>query len=92
MPGVRRRPEHPNAGRTEGRILIRDTWNTEILDELKPEPRDIMVHKHGYSAFHETELDAVLKGLGVKWLIVTGCTTTVCVEIGIREAHSRDYA
>lgn len=73
------------------RILIRDTWNTDIVEELKPEPGDIQVYKHGYSGFHETELDAVLKGLGVKYLIVTGCTTSVCVESTVRDAHSRDY-
>jgi ureidoacrylate peracid hydrolase len=76
----------------KGRIAIRDTWNTDIVDELKPEPADIVVYKHHYSAFHETELDAVLRGLGVKYLIVTGCTTSVCVESTIRDAHSRDYA
>lgn len=73
------------------RVLIRDTWNTEIVEELKPGPGDIQVYKHGYSGFHETELDAVLKGLGVKYLIVTGGTTSVCVESTIRDAHSRDY-
>jgi ureidoacrylate peracid hydrolase len=73
------------------RVLVRDTWNTDIVEELRPEPGDIEVYKHGYSGFHETELDAVLKGLGVKYLIVTGCTTSVCVESTIRDAHSRDY-
>ena len=33
------------------RILIRDTWNTAILDELAPEPGDIIVSKHRYSGF-----------------------------------------
>ena len=75
-----------------GRIGIRDTWTTDIIEELKPEPADIVVYKHLYSAFHETELDAVLRGRGIKYLIVTGCTTSVCVESTIRDAHSRDYA
>ncbi len=75
-----------------GRIGILDTWNTDIVEELEPKPGDIVVHKHHYSAFHETELDAVLRGLGVKYLLVTGCTTSVCVESTIRDAHSRDYA
>jgi ureidoacrylate peracid hydrolase len=73
------------------KVLIRDTWNTDVIDELQPEPGDIEVYKHGYSAFHETELDAVLKRLSAKYLIVTGCTTSVCVESTIRDAHSRDY-
>jgi ureidoacrylate peracid hydrolase len=75
----------------EGRIAVRDTWNTDIIDELTPEPADATVYKHGYSAFHQTELDLVLRGLGVKYLIVTGCTTSVCVETAIREAHAHGY-
>ena len=27
----------------------------------------------------------------MKYLIVTGCTTSVCVETAIREAHARSY-
>jgi len=76
----------------EGRIAIRDTWNTDIVDELAPLPGEATVYKHGYSAFHQTELDLVLRGLGVKYLFVVGCTTSVCVETAIREAHARDYA
>ena len=74
------------------RILIRDTWNTDIIPELEAQPGDPIVYKHRYSAFHETELDPVLKQLGIKYLIVTGCTTSVCVESTIRDAYSRDYS
>jgi ureidoacrylate peracid hydrolase len=28
---------------TTSRILIRDTWNTEIIDELAPEPGDVVM-------------------------------------------------
>jgi len=76
---------------TESRILIRDTWNTEILTELTPEPRDVVLYKHRYSGFYETELDALLKSRNVKYLIFTGCTTSVCVESTIRDAMFRDY-
>lgn len=75
----------------EGRILIRDTWNTDIVPELTPEAGDIVLYKHRFSGFYETELDAVLKRLGVKHLIVTGCTTSICVESTIRDAMFRDY-
>jgi ureidoacrylate peracid hydrolase len=74
-----------------GRVLIRDTWNTDILDELAPEPGDIIVYKHRFSGFFETELDDELEGLGVKHLVFTGCTTSVCVESTIRDAMFRDY-
>ena len=73
------------------RILIDDTWNTEILPELVPLPGDTVVRKHRYSGFFETDLDARLRSLGVRSLIVTGCTTSVCVELTVRDAMFRDY-
>jgi nicotinamidase-related amidase len=36
----------------ESRILIRDTWNTDILDELKPQPNDTVLYKTRYSGFY----------------------------------------
>jgi len=75
----------------ESRILIRDTWNTEILSELAPMSGDVVIYKHRFSGFFETELDAVLKSRGIKQLIVTGCTTSICVEATIRDAMFRDY-
>jgi ureidoacrylate peracid hydrolase len=74
-----------------GRILVRDTWNTQILGSLVPEPGDTVVSKHRFSGFFETELDEVLRGLGVTHLLVTGCTTSVCVESTVRDAMFRDY-
>ncbi len=75
----------------ESRILIRDTWGTEIVDALKPRPEDRVVYKHRYSGFYETELDSMLNEAGINQLIVTGCTTSVCVESTIRDAYYRDY-
>jgi ureidoacrylate peracid hydrolase len=76
---------------SESRILVRDTWNTQILDGLTPEPGDAIVSKHRYSGFFETELDDVLRGLGTTYLLVTGCTTSICVESTVRDAMFRDY-
>jgi Isochorismatase family len=42
----------------ESRILIRDNWGTDIVPELTPQPHDVVVYKHRFSGFYETELDA----------------------------------
>jgi len=76
----------------ESRILIRDTWNTDILDELTPQTGDTVLYKTRYSGFYGTDLDSILKERGVKWLVVTGATTSVCVESTIRDAMFRDYS
>jgi ureidoacrylate peracid hydrolase len=88
--GVGETVRAPNGA--ESRILVRDTWNTDIVPELKPQADDIVVYKHRFSGFYQTDLDATLKQLRVKYLIVTGCTTSVCVESTVRDAMFRDYA
>ncbi len=76
----------------ESRTLIRDTWNTDILPELKPQADDVVIYKHRFSGFYQTDLDATLKKLGIKHLIITGCTTSVCVEATVRDAMYKDYS
>jgi ureidoacrylate peracid hydrolase len=76
----------------QGRVLIRDTWNTDIVDELEPQSDDTVMYKTRYSGFYGTELDSVLKERAVKWLLITGCTTSVCVESTLRDAMFRDYS
>jgi ureidoacrylate peracid hydrolase len=75
----------------ESRILIRDTWDTDILPELKPHADDIVIYKTRFSGFYQTDLDATLKKFGIKYLIVTGVTTSICVESTVRDAMFRDY-
>lgn len=87
--GVGRKVTAPD-GR-QSRILIRDTWNTDIVEELKPEPSDIVLYKTRYSGFYGTDLDAVLKTRGIKSLVITGVSTSVCVESTLRDAMFRDY-
>jgi len=75
----------------QGRFLIRDTWNTDVIEELRPQAEDAVVYKHRFSGFYETELDDILRRLRIKNLIFTGCTTSVCVDSTIRDATFRDY-
>jgi ureidoacrylate peracid hydrolase len=92
------RIRHPSVGMAvaapdgrASRVLIRDTWSTDIVDELSPHASDIVLYKTRYSGFHGTELDAVLRSRDVTSLIVAGWTTSVCVESTIRDAFFRDY-
>jgi len=75
----------------QGWFLIRDTWNTDVIDELRPQPEDVVLYKRRFSGFYQTELDDILRKLGIRNLIFTGCTTSVCVDSTIRDAMFRDY-
>jgi ureidoacrylate peracid hydrolase len=91
-PGSPNREVHLRLSVGADGILVRDCWGTEIVEELAPEPGDLQIWKNRFSGFAGTELDTILRSLGAQCLIVTGCTTSVCVESTIRDAMFRDYS
>lgn len=50
-----------------------------------------LIEKHWASAFHKTDLDQQLKGLGVDSLVVTGLTTSGCVRASAVDGLQNDY-
>ncbi len=71
--------------------LAGGTWDVEVLDELGARPDDFFVDKTRYSAFYNTNMEVILRGLAVNTIIVCGVTTEICVESTIRDAFFRDY-
>ena len=71
------------------------TDGVEIVDDLAPEPGEVVVQKHRYDAFHNTRLDTVLHTIRgwntVDTVIITGTLTEVCCESTARSAFMRDY-
>ena len=79
----------PDGGKS--RILVEGNWGTDIVDGLRPEPGDLIVGKHRFSGFFETELHVRLQEMGITTLLFAGATTSVCVESTLRDAMFRDY-
>jgi ureidoacrylate peracid hydrolase len=80
--------QHPEM---KGRFLTVGSWDWEIIDELKPREGDITVDKNRYSGFSNTELEAVLRGNNIKYLLFIGIATNVCVESTLRDAFFHEY-
>lgn len=73
------------------KCLVAGTKGAEIINKLKPLPKEKIIYKHRYSAFYNTDLEIYLRGLGVTDLIVTGIMTGICVESTVRDAFFRDF-
>ncbi len=75
----------------KGRFLYKGSRDREIIDELKPDTKDIIIDKSRFSGFTNTELDARLKEHGIKYLFFAGLYTNICVESTLRDAFFHEY-
>jgi len=82
---INQRPE------LKDKLYIYGSWGAEIIDELKPQQGEIIVKKQRYDGFIGTNLDLILRTLGIKYLLFIGTATNVCVESTLRHAFFLDY-
>ncbi|WP_295853637.1 isochorismatase family cysteine hydrolase [Tardiphaga sp.] len=73
------------------RVLERESWSAAIVDELSPEPSDILVSKYRMSGFQDTELDSILRNLGITTLLFAGVNADQCVLCTLQDANFRGY-
>jgi nicotinamidase-related amidase len=82
-----------NAGRF-GRAGVGDLIQqagTEFLPQVAPQGDEVVIRKFTQSPFNSTNIDRVLRDLGVKDLIIVGVVTDGCVESTARSAAELDY-
>ncbi|MGE9550518.1 pyrimidine utilization protein B [Erwinia amylovora] len=82
---MRARPE------LEGKLLSKGGWDYDLVDQLQPQPGDIVLPKPRYSGFFNTPLDSMLRSRGIRHLIFTGIATNVCVESTLRDGFFLEY-
>lgn len=76
---------------TRREICAEGSWEGDFYGDVRPLPGEPVVTKHRYSAFHNTDLDSILRSHGIRTIILTGVATNVCVETTAREGFVRDY-
>src|SRR5438876_2496779 len=67
-----------------------NSWEGDFYS-VRPLPEDPVITKHRFSAFHNTDLETVLRAHSIRSVVMSGVATNVCVETTAREAFVRDY-
>ncbi len=74
-----------------GRFLIRGERGSEIVDEMQRRAGEPVIDKAGFSAFHQTPLENILRERRIDTLLLTGVTTQCCVASTLRSAVDLGY-
>ena len=74
-----------------GEHVVAGSWDAELVDALQARDADLVVEKHTYDAFHETQLDGWLSARGINDLLICGTLANVCVLHTAASAGLRDY-
>jgi nicotinamidase-related amidase len=61
------------------------------VDELTPRPNEYVVRKTRYSGFFQTELESLLRSLGIVYVVTVGVATNYCVRSTVHDAMFRDF-
>ncbi|MEE4661472.1 MAG: isochorismatase family cysteine hydrolase [Halieaceae bacterium] len=78
-------------GERQARVLERNSWSAQLVEELTVEPGDIRVDKHRMSGFWDTPLDAILRNLRVDTLFFCGVNADQCVLHTLADANFLGY-
>jgi ureidoacrylate peracid hydrolase len=69
----------------------RGSREAQVVDEIVPAEDEMVFRKTSSSVFISTNIDYVLRNLGVRSLIVAGLMTDQCVESAVRNACDLGY-
>jgi nicotinamidase-related amidase len=65
--------------------------DARVIEDIAPAEDDIVLPKTSSGVFNSTNIDYVLRNLGVRSLIVSGCLTDQCVDMAVRDAADKGY-
>jgi ureidoacrylate peracid hydrolase len=76
---------------TLSEVIKAGSWGAQVVDEINPGEHDVQIIKHRFSAFWDTETDAVLRNLGIKTLFIGGVNMDQCVMTTLEDASFLGY-
>ncbi len=73
------------------KICVPGTFGAEIVKELKPLDNEYKIVKNRFSAFMNTELDFILRRLGITHIVISGTQYPNCIRTTAFDGVCYDY-
>ncbi|MCX5093961.1 cysteine hydrolase [Streptomyces sp. NBC_00365] len=75
----------------ERKALLDGTRGADLIEELSPEPGELVITHTRLTGFHGTDLNGILRGKGIDTVVFSGVATDHAVQGTAREAVNHSY-
>ena len=72
-------------------FIAKGSWDAKVLDAVAPGDDDIVLPKTSSGVFNSTNIEYLLRNIGIDTLAVTGFLTDQCVDHTVRDAADRGF-
>jgi nicotinamidase-related amidase len=72
-------------------FIPKGSWEAKVLDAVAPGDDDIVLPKTSSGVFNSTNIEYLLRNIGIDTLVVTGFLTDQCVDHTVRDAADRGF-
>ena len=72
-------------------FISKGSWEAKVLDAIAPGNDDIVLPKTSSGVFNSTNIEYLLRNIGIDTLVVTGFLTDQCVDHTVRDAADRGF-
>jgi ureidoacrylate peracid hydrolase len=74
-----------------GIFVPKGSWDAQPIAEVGPVGDEILIPKTASGIFNSTNIEYVLRNLGIEYLVIYGIVTDQCVETAVRDACDRGF-
>lgn len=79
-------------GVVDSNAFVKGEWGSQFVDDVAPIAGEIVLEgKRGLDAFASTNLDFILRSVGIQTVVLAGFLTNCCVESTMRSAYEKGF-
>jgi nicotinamidase-related amidase len=74
-----------------GIMIAKGSWEAKVVAAIAPARDEIVLAKTSSSVFNSTNLDYLLRNMGIEDVFVTGFLTDQCIDHAVKDGADRGY-
>jgi nicotinamidase-related amidase len=74
-----------------GMSIAKGSWEAQVLAQVAPQDDELVLPKTSSSVFNSTNLDYLLRNIGIEDMFVAGFLTDQCIDHAVKDGADRGY-